>query len=765
MKMEDYVNKGYVRKLTQAELNKQQSQQWFVPVFPVVNPNKPGKVRLVWDPAAPAHGVCLNSFLIKGPDLLTSLLAVLVQFREFRIAICGDIREMCLQILLRHDVRLCFFWRDDVGSAEPSIYTLLVLPFGRFQESHPAAVRAIVDKHYVDDMLASVESEQEAIDLALNVKEIHAEAGFDMRNWISNCPAVLEALHERITEEKDLSMAEGATTEKVLGMWWNTSTDCFTFKISPRYDPELMSVQRRPTKREVLRTLMMIFDPLGLIGHFLMFLKVVLQEIWRTSVGWDDHIEEKQFGMWMQWLKVLPEVATVEIPRCYRTATSIDSTNEVQMHIFVDASEKGFAAVAYLRFKQGDIIETALVGSKTRVAPIKFLSIPRSELQASVIGVRLANSIAQSLSVKINRRFFWTDSSDVISWLKSDHRRYSPFVAFRVSEMLEASDVSEWQWIQTNNNVADDGTKWKRVPDMRKTSRWFHGPEFLKTPEAEWPVKIHVDNATSEELRPHLLLHIKLPEPIIDPQNFSKWTSFLRRCAYVFRFIGNVKTSSSEERTVGALTASELVKAENYLYRLAQGSSYADELAILSNTRASKDSTLTIPKNSSIYYLCPFLDQHGVLRVRGRTSAYPGVNPDAMNPIILPRNNHITRLIISHYHNKYHHQNHNTVVNELRQRYSISRLKPAYNEIRRCCQQCKNDRAQPLPPAMGDLPLPRLAAYARQFTYMGVDYFGPIMITVGRRQEKPSVPIIEIHTVKRQIPLPHKGIRNMCTVP
>ncbi|XP_062537864.1 uncharacterized protein LOC134206189 [Armigeres subalbatus] len=459
-----------------------------------------------------------------------------------------------------------------------------------------------------------------------------------------------------------------------------------------------------------------------------MFLKVVLQEIWRTSVGWDDPIEEKQFGMWMQWLKVLPEVATVEIPRCYRTATSIDSTNEVQMHIFVDASEKGFAAVVYLRFKQGDIIETALVGSKTRVAPIKF--------QASVIGVRLANSIAQSLSVKINRRFFWTDSSDVISWLKSDHRRYSPFVAFRVSEMLEASDVSEWQWIQTNNNVADDGTKWKRVPDMRKTSRWFHGPEFLKTSEVEWPVKIHVDNATSEELRPHLLLHIKFPEPIIDPQNFSKWTSLLRRCAYVFRFIGNVKTSSSEERTVGALTAGELVKAENYLYRLAQGSSYADELAILSNTRASKDSTLTIPKNSSIYYLCPFLDQHGVLRVRGRTSACPGVNPDAVNPIILPRNNHITRLIISHYHNKYHHQNHNTVVNELRQRYSISRLKPAYNEIRRCCQQCKNDRAQPLPPAMGDLPLPRLAAYARQFTYMGVDYFGPIMITVGRRQEK-----------------------------
>ncbi|XP_065095610.1 uncharacterized protein LOC135717448 [Ochlerotatus camptorhynchus] len=716
VKMSEYVAKGYVRKLTEDELNAHRSQEWYLPVFPVVNPNKPSKVRLVWDAAAPAYGVSLNSLLLKGPDLLTSLLAVLVQFREFRIAICGDIREMYLQVLLKQDVRLCFFWKDNQVNADPSVYIMTVLPFGvscapsiaqyvkntnaqRFEKDHPTAVRAIVDQHYVDDMLASVESEQEAIDLARNVKKIHAEAGFEMRSWISNSPAVLEALHERTTEEKDLNMGEGLTTEKVLGMWWNTATDCFTFKISPRYDPELMSGHRKPTKREVLRTLMMIFDPLGLIGHFLMFLKVVLQEIWRTSVGWDDPIEEAQFELWIQWLKVLPEVAKVEIPRCYRTTTSAGYTNEVQMHTFVDASEKGFAAVVYLRYKEGLTIETALVGSKTRVAPIKFLSIPRSELQASVIGVRLANSIEQSLSIKVNKRFFWTDSSDVISWLKSDHRRYSQFVAFRVSEILEASEVSEWQWIQTMKNVADDGTKWKRAPDMSRTSRWFNGPEFLKTPEGEWPMKLHIDSTTMEELRPHLLVHVKQPEPIIDPQNYSKWTPLLRRTAYVFRFIRNVSTTKPEERTAGPLTNSELTMAENYLFRCAQY-------------------------------------EHDVLRVRGRTSACPFVQQDTVNPIILPRDHQIAHLIISHYHSKYHHQNHNTVINELRQRYSIPRLKAAYNSIRRCCQQCKHDRAQPQPPVMSDLPLPRLAAYARPFTYMGVDYFGPFMIILGRRLEK-----------------------------
>ncbi|XP_062700012.1 uncharacterized protein LOC115258713 [Aedes albopictus] len=750
-KMADYVEKGYVRRLTKEELNTPYSREWFLPVFPVVNPNKPGKVRLVWDAAATAYGVSLNSLLLKGPDLLTSLLTVLVKFRQFRIAVCGDIREMYLQISLKQDVRLCFFWKDSKEDKDASVYAMSVLPFGvscapsiaqyvkninakRFEKEHSAAVSAIVDEHYVDDMLTSVERKEEAVELAKNVKMIHAEAGFEMRNWISNCPEVLEAMEEQNTEEKDLNMTEGVVTEKVLGMWWNTTNDCFTFKISPRYNPELMSGQQRPTKREILRTLMMIFDPLGLIGHFLMYLKVVLQEIWRTPVGWDDVVEDKQFEMWLEWLNVLPAVAKVQIPRCYRTATSIGSSTDVHLHIFVDASEKGFAAVVYLRFQEEQTIETALVGSKTRVAPIKFLSIPRSELQACVIGVRFANSIIKSLSINVTKRFFWTDSSDVISWLKSDHRRYSQFVAFRVSEILEASDVGEWQWIQTKQNVADDGTKWKRVPDMSTTSRWFNGPEFLRKPESEWPVKSH-SGATVEELRPHLLVHLRVLKPIIDPQRFSKWTPLLRRVAYVFRFIGNAK-AFKHERATGPLTNLELDLAEKYLYRLAQRSAFSDEVAVLLEKRTKETSSLVIPKSSSIYRLCPFLDEDGVLRVRGRTKACQFANQDAVNPIILPRDHHITRLLVFYYHSKHYHQNHNTTINELRQRYSISHLKATYNSIRRTCQQCKNDKARPQSPSMGDLPLSRLAAYARPFTYMGVDYFGPYVIILGRRLEK-----------------------------
>ncbi|XP_062698846.1 uncharacterized protein LOC134284222 [Aedes albopictus] len=615
----------------------------------------------------------------------------------------------------------------------------------RFEHQYPAAVGTIVKKHYVDDMLASVETEEEATQLAQDVKHIHAAGGFEMRNWLSNSTTVLESLQEAAPTEKNLG--EESVTEKVLGLWWNTTTDCFTFKVSPRYDEDLLTGRRRPTKREVLRTLMMIFDPLGFISHFLMYLKVLLQEIWRSSVGWDSPIEEPQFQKWLTWLKVLPEVAGVQIPRCYRITANLDGSCKIQLHTFVDASENGFAAVVYIRFERVGLVETAFVCAKTRVAPLKFLSIPRSELQASIVGVRLANSVTQSLSTTITGRYFWTDSKDVLCWLNSDHRRYSQFVAFRVSEILESTDAKEWRWVPTKQNVADEGTKWARRPGLSSSSRWFRGPEFLRTSEAEWPVVLRY-GTTDTELRAHLLTHVPMVKSIITPQNFSKWTTMVRCTAFVFRFICNSKLMvKMKQRTSGPLMQPELARAENFLHRLAQTDEYSDEIAILLSNRRN-ETMKTIPKSSCIAYFCPFLDGSDVLRMRGRTGACELIDYDAVNPIILPRNHHVTYLIVLHYHQRYHHQNHNTVLNEIRQRYRIPRLKSVYYKIRKQCQKCMNERATPQPPQMCDLPPSRLAAYSRPFTHMGVDYFGPIAVSANRKREKRWVMIATCLTIR-----------------
>lgn len=118
-------------------------------------------------------------------------------------------------------------------------------------------------------MLLTVEHEKEVIQLTRDVKEIRVSASFEIRNWASNSLILQEQLQEPSTAEKTLN--GDSLVEKILGIWWDTTADHFTLKVSKRMDELLLSGDRRPAKQEVLRTLMMVFDSLGLIGHFLKF--------------------------------------------------------------------------------------------------------------------------------------------------------------------------------------------------------------------------------------------------------------------------------------------------------------------------------------------------------------------------------------------------------------------------------------------------------------------------------------------------------------
>ncbi|XP_062556768.1 uncharacterized protein LOC134221595 [Armigeres subalbatus] len=412
-------------------------------------------------------------------------------------------------------------------------------------------------------------------------------------------------------------------TEKVLGMWWNTTTDTFTFKLSPKHNVELLSGVRIPTKREVLRTLMAIYDPVGLIANFLIYLKILLQEIWRAGCGWDDEISGKLAETWLTWVEVLPRVRQVNIPRCYRIETSANPTSNLELHIFCDASENGIAAVAYFMFEEKGKVECSLVGSKTRVYPLKFLSIPSLELQAAVIGSRLADCIVKSHRLKIMRRVFWTDSRDVVCWLRSDHRRYSQFVAFRVSELLDTSKVSEWKWLSTKKNVADEGTKWQRLPDFQPSSRWFRGPDFLWEPEEQWPVDSGNQGVTMEEIRPSILHYTAVAPLLVNFDRFSKWNRLLMTIGYVHRFVDNLCNRKKKvSMQLGPLTQEELSLAENTIYRLVQHQAYPDEVQLLRNSKPeSHPWERILPKTSPLYKLSPTIDKQGVLRMQGRINA------------------------------------------------------------------------------------------------------------------------------------------------
>lgn len=747
--MQDYVNKGYARKLTAEEDAQKRQNVWYLPIFAVRNHNKPGKVRMVWDAAATVNGVSLNSALLKGPDQLTFLPHILFGFRQHAIAICGDIKEMFHQVRItaadQHFQR--FLWRTDKTQMEPDAYVMQVMTFGatcspssaqfvknsnamRFQLQFPRAVEAIVQHHYVDDLLDSVETVDEAVKLGKEIRYIHQQGGFEIRNWVSNAVEVVRAMgEERSTKLKSLGGEVEVNAEKVLGLWWCTQEDSFTYSIAlARIHKDVLTGKRRPTKREVLRTLMSVFDPLGFLAAFLVFVKMLLQEIWRSTVAWDEQITTDQHAQWLRWINVLPTISNIRVPRCY-THNMPGKATSIELHVFVDASENAYAAVGYFRISAGEHVQCALVAAKTKVAPIQPMSIPRLELQAAMLGARLANSITQGHSIEINRQILWSDSKTVLCWLRADPKKFRQFVSFRVGEILELTELENWRWVPTKLNVADEATKWQRDPELVPQSRWFTGPEFLLVPEDSWP-KIQLPTLTpTDELRTHNAHIIVEPPCTINANRLGKWRRLHRAQARLIRCALTIRAKArGEAPTYGPLTDEELLRAEENLFRRAQFDFFEPEI--------EKMRVEPLEKSDQLYRFSPYIDENGIVRVKGRIDAAVNIADDLKRPIILPREHRITHLIVADYHEQYHHVHHETVVNEIRQRFVISRLRQLLRTVRAACQKCRLQNAKPKPPQMASLPAARLTSFTRPFTYVGVDCFGPITVVNGRKSEK-----------------------------
>lgn len=178
----------------------------------------------------------------------------------------------------------------------------------------------------------------------------------------------------------------------------------------------------------------------------------------------------------------------------------------------------------------------------------------------------------------------------------------------------------------------------------------------------------------------------------------------------------------------GILQQQELQQAERTLYKQSQEYSFKTEINDLIQGKS-------VSKSSHIYKLSPFLDEYGVLRIDSRIEN-ACIPEEFKRPIILSQHDHITKLIIHHYHKKYHHANHETVINELRQLYQIPRLRAAYKKVAKLCQMCKIGKVMPRTPQMAKLPRARLSSYVAPFTFTGLDFFGPIYVIVNRHKEK-----------------------------
>lgn len=565
---------------------------------------------------------------------------------------------------------------------------------------------------------------------------------------MSNSDAVLAAIDGVSPDDaKQLSLLRAEKVESVLGMKWNPSKDVFVYTLTPRDDlNKVIEPSHIPTKREMLRLVMSLFDPLGFVTFFLIHGRTLIQDVWASGVTWDEPIHNDLCQRWWQWISFLPSLNELKIPRCYFRG----HVNEPkQLHVFVDASDAAYACVAYLRASGTHGIEVGLVGAKSKVAPLKVLSVPRLELMAAVLGARLADSVITAHSFHVAETIFWTDSATVLAWINSDHRRYHKFVGVRVGEILTLTKMNQWRWVPSKQNPSDEATKWGDGPNFDPSSRWFCGPSFLFQPEAEWPQKQKHIITSTELISSHHAHHVA-SESLIEANRFHKWERLLRTQAYVCRFINNVRCrKSGESPETGIFTRDELIRAEQELWKQAQAEAYGQERRVLLETQGTPDNRHNlVQKSSPIYKLWPYVDLEGVIRMRGRICAAWYATPDARNPVILPKNHQITSLLVDLYHRRHRHANHETVVNELRQRFEIPNLRTIVKQVARKCIKCRIDNAVPRPPPMAPLPEQRVTPFVKPFTFVGVDYFGPLTVKVGRSEVKRWVALFTCLTVR-----------------
>ncbi|XP_058816283.1 uncharacterized protein LOC131679560 [Topomyia yanbarensis] len=778
--IKDYQNKGYAHIATEKELmTAEPGKVWYLPLNVVLNPKKPGKVRLVWDAAASVQGKSLNSELIKGPDLLSSLPSVLCPFRERPIAFGGDIAEMYHQLQIRPNDRSAqrFLFRP-TQSGPPVIYVMDVATFGstsspcsaqyiknqnarEFTDQFPDAVEAIIHRHYVDDYLDSTFTVGEAIKRASEVTFIHSKAGFKLRNWVSNSTKFLQHFGGQ-TESRIIHFGcdKSNNTERVLGMSWNTVDDVFVFATVLRDDLQaFLTGGKLPTKRTLLRIVMSFFDPLGLWALFTVFGKIIIQDLWRNGCPWDELLDENSARKWIKWIALLPKVQSMEIPRCYFLGLKPSDHQNLELHVFADASEEAYGSVAYFRIWVNGHPRVALVSAKSKVAPLQYMSIPRMELLAAVLAARLSVAVKANHSVKVKRLVIHIDSATVLSWIRSDHRKYKQFVAYRIGEILSLTSPIEWCWVASKNNIADVLTKWgKNGPPLITDGEWVRGPDILyQSPEECWQKELPAPDV-KEELRAYLLFHeISFAQCLVDTTRFSRWKILIRTVACVFRFISNCHKKikklpiESLQATViqGKLLKStvpsiktplkceEYRQAEDYLWKIAQQEGFADERkTLLKNRELPQAKWHVIERCSPLYRLSPFLDESGVIRMEGRSAHADFLPFEQRCPIVLPKSHDVTTKLLLHYHEKFGHANRETVVNELRQRFSIPYIRAAVLKVMKDCAWCKIHKCHPTVPRMAPLPIQRLTPQHRPFSFVGVDYFGPVVVTVGRRSEK-----------------------------
>ncbi|XP_053969192.1 uncharacterized protein LOC128870564 [Anastrepha ludens] len=517
------------------------------------------------------------------------------------------------------------------------------------QTVYPIGSKILKRDFYVDDLITGGESIQEVKEIMSQTTKLLEKGGFKLRKWCSSNPELLQTIPPDDRETR-LKFDDGSDITKTLGLTWDPASDCLLFAFSP------MQPSSKHCKRSILSTIARFYDPLGLIGPIISKAKIFLQQIWKERLDWDESLPSSLHSSWLSLCADFGCIPQIKFPRL-----SIQQNGAYEIHGFSDASIEAYGACLYVVSVSQGRNQAQLLCSKSRVAPLKTLTVPRLELCGASLLAQLMHEIAQ-MKLFSCRYYCWSDSAVVLSWIRDEPSRFQIFTANRIATIQELTAGMEWRYVPTKFNPADILSRGATSNDLINSSLWLHGPDFLAQDKNNWP------NPCSQHV-----------------------------FGYIYKFQNRLRLSG--------LTVDCIRRGTKLLLRTIQRLHFKEDLKCLQAGQGVKAS-------SCIASLSPFIDSCGLLRVGGRLKN-SALDFEAQHPVILPRRHPVTQAIIMHFHRRNLHAGPRSLLAYIRLQYwPIGGRKTVSNVVSKCtlCFRAKPHLAEHI---MADLPEDRVnSSYA-----------------------------------------------------
>jgi len=388
---------------------------------------------------------------------------------------------------------------------------------------------------------------------------------------------------------------------------------------------------------------------------------------------------------------------------------------------FGDASEVAYGACLYAvsTDRQG-IIYSELICARSKVAPLKTMSLPRLELEAALLLARLYDTVKRSCGDRINKVKLWSDSTITLGWIRTPPHTLKTFVANRVAKIQGLTEEAVWSHVSSKDNPADLLSRGISVDRLMCSQLWWNGPCWLREGKQSSPFRENSEIHLPELRSLSVTLMSTRTQQLLE--KYSSYQKLCRIVALCCRFADNCRFG----KKTTSLTTIELQKAEKIIIRWVQQEAFATEFQCLQEDKP-------LPRKSPLRALTAYLSEEGLIRVGGRLQ-HAELNAEQKNPLVLPAKHHVTSIILRDRHERLLHCPPEQLLHDVRQKFWPISGRREVRKIIKKCIKCYRFHPIPAEVKMGDLPSKRVRGFDRPFTSTGIDYAGPIQVRESRRR-------------------------------